>query len=76
MIIEGLIADIVEHVLKDLIKEIDKVSREKNFVVKSLNSPAQKSRFYYKGTLNGINLSKKIIEKRLKELKNDSRLHT
>lgn len=76
MIIEGLIYDIVEQILKDLIKEIDNTSRDKNFVMKSLKSPAQISRFYYKGTLNGIYLSKKIIEKRLKELKNDSRLHT
>ena len=68
MIIEGLIYDIVEQILKDLIKEIDKTSRDKNFVMKSLDSPAQISRFYYKGTLNGIEVSKKIIEKRLKEL--------
>ena len=68
MIIEGLIYDIVEQLLEDLIKEIDNFRCEKNFVMKSLNSPAQKSRFYYKGTLNGIELSKKIIEKKLKEL--------
>ena len=76
MITEGLIYDIVEQVLKDLIKEIDNVKCEKNFVIKSLESPAQKSRFYYKGTLNGIELSKNIIEKRLKELKNDSKSNT
>lgn len=76
MIIDGLISDIVEQILKDLIKEIDNVKCEKNFVMKSLNSPAQKSRFYYKGTLNGIELSKNIIEKRLKELKNDPKSDT
>lgn len=76
MIIDELIYDIIEQILKDLIKEIDNITCEKNLVMKSLKSPAQKSRFYYKGTLNGIYLSKKIVEKRLKELKNDSRLHT
>lgn len=76
MIIEGLIYDIVEQILKDLIKEIDNVRCEKNFVMKSLKSPAQKSRFYYKGTLNGIELVKNIIEKRLKELKNDPKSDT
>ena len=76
MIIESLIYDIIEQVLKDIIKEIDNTRCEKNFVMKSLKSPAQKSRFYYKGTLNGIELSKNIIEKRLKELKNDSKSNT
>ena len=76
MMIEELVSDIVEKILKDLVTEIDNISHEKNFVTKSLESPAQISRFYYKGTLYGICLSKKIIEKRLKELKNDSRLHT
>ena len=76
MIIESLIYDIIEQVLKDIIKEIDNTRCEKNFVMKSLKTPAQKSRFYYKGTLNGIELSKKVIEKRLKELKNDSKSNT
>lgn len=73
MIIEGLVADVVEQVLKDLITEIDNTRCEKNFVVKSLETPAQKGRFYYKGTLNGIDIAKKIIDKKLKEIRDGNR---
>lgn len=76
MVIEGLVGDVVEQILKDLIAEIDNISYQKNFVVKSLETPAQIGRFYYRGTLNGIDLSKKLIEKKLKELKNDSKSNT
>lgn len=71
--LEGVVSDIVEQVLKDLITEIDNTSYQKNFVVKSLETPAQRGRFYYRGTLNGIDIAKKIIDKKLKEIRDGNR---